>query len=172
MASLVIASGLLFSGATAASAHEVATSATALPMSLCSGGATVYQVHGDTYKFTVAYFTTGGPNITLTIARSTEYSITGSVQATGGITASIDVLQVSGQISQQVAVSFSNSGSVSGAWTVPSTYKLGELAVGTNVHSGTVVKYLQNSSCALVQQASSAYRLPVKAWSFKHYQLA
>jgi hypothetical protein len=176
IAFIVITGFLLVSGASTATAAVPTGVGTVKPQS--AGGcdpATTYKDENDTYKFTQASGSgsgvIGGPGVTLTISRSTSFTVSDSVETTGGFTASIDIAAVNAAISPTVGVSFSGESTSSGAWTVPSSYTRGELEIGTDLHSGDVARWTTYTDCTSKKTATSNYKLPVHAWDFEHFKL-
>jgi hypothetical protein len=110
---------------------------------------------------------TGGPGVTLTISRSTTFTVGGSITTTGGISASAVVATVKADIGVTVQSSRSGTTTNSGAWRVPGNYRVGRLAIGSLKYSGRVTKYLENRACQQLGLATVSYNAPRDEWHFQ-----
>lgn len=140
--------------------------------SLCSGSRVVYKSSSSAGSFTQASgansSVTGGPGVTLAISTSTTFTVSGSITATTGVTVSNVVASVKADVGVTIGASKSGTTTNSGSWTVPSSYGSGRLAIGSMKYSGTTTKYIENSSCTLVKQGSSAtFNAPQQEWHFQ-----
>jgi hypothetical protein len=149
-----------------------ASAAEISPYGLCSGSNYVYKTvvtSGPTFTQATQpnSSVTGGPGVTLSISTSTNFTVTGTVSTSATATAGVILAQASVTAGVSLAVSKSGTTTNSGAWTVPSNYQVGRLAIGSYKYSGTVTQYLENSSCTLIQQGSPlSFNVPRNEWSF------
>jgi len=154
-----------------------ASASEAGPLSLCSGSNQKNTANNKSITFTRASgansSVTGGPGVTLTISKSTTFSVSGSITGSSSVSASVVVATVQAQVGATIGASYSGTSSSSGAWTVPSTYQIGRLEIGSNKYAGTVTHYVENSNCVWVQSGTSAaYDAPAKEWHFKTSKVA
>lgn len=168
LATAAIAAFFVMAGSTAAMAADAGDIS---PNSLCSGSRTVFQSRVSSSPFVQASgynsSVTGGPGVTLVISTSTTFTVSGSITATTGISVSNVVASVKADVGVTIGQSKSGTTSNSGSWTVPSTYKIGRLAIGAIKYSGTTTRYLENSSCTLVYQNSTPFNAPQNEWHFQ-----
>lgn len=120
---------------------------------------------------------TGGPGVTLTISRSTTFTVGGSITATADVGASVAWKLISAKLGGALAVgvnaSFAAMSSSSGAWTVPSTYKTGRLEIGAIKYQGKVQKIKYNTGCGIVNVGTAAtFNVPKDEWHFRHTKVA
>jgi len=139
--------------------------------SLCSGGRVFYRASHTGTAFAQASgansAVTGGPGVTLTISRSTTFTVGGSITSTGGISASAVIATVKADVGVTVQASRSGTTTNSGAWRVPGNYTIGRLAIGSLKYSGRVTKYLENSGCQQLSQGTVSYNAPRNEWHFQ-----
>jgi hypothetical protein len=117
----------------------------------------------------------GDPGVTLTISRTTTFTVGGSLGATMAISASAIVATVQQSINVTLTASISGTSTSSGAWTVPDSYTNGgQLQIGAMKHTGTIQKYhtkpadCSNGSLA----ATTSYNAPENSgWYFRHVRL-
>lgn len=140
--------------------------------SQCSGSRTFTKVSNDSITFKQASgnnsSVTGGPGVTLTISKSTSFTVGGSITKSADVGVDLVIASIKSSLGVTVQASRTGTSSTSGAWKVPSSYKVGRLAIGANKYKGTVTKYLENKGCVNVKLGSSAkYNAPKKEWHFK-----
>ncbi len=145
--------------------------------SQCEGGVTFYRANNATTTFTPATgkdsSVTGNSGVTLTISRSTSFAVTGTFSSTTGVTLQAGVAAVKQDYGWSVAVNKTGTSSSSGAWKVPSSYKIGRLSIGALKHRGTIQQYVQNRACKNVATGKSAsYNMPENGWSFQHSKVS
>jgi hypothetical protein len=116
---------------------------------------------------------TGGPGVTLKISMSVTFSVSGSISSSAEVSGSVVVATVKAQLGSTIGATFSGTATSSGAWTVPSDYQIGRLAIGSNKYAGTVTKYVENTNCVWVKIGTSAtYNAPAKEWHFRTSKVA
>lgn len=155
----------------------VVSPASAGTAGVCSGSRTFTKVANDSITFKQASgnnsSVTGGPGVTLTISKSTTFTVGGSISGTADLSVGAVIAAVKGALGVTIQGSRAGTSSTSGAWKVPSTYKVGRLAIGANKYAGTVTKYLENKGCVAVKIGSSAkYNAPKNEWHFKTSKVA
>ncbi|GAA4682436.1 hypothetical protein GCM10025780_29880 [Frondihabitans cladoniiphilus] len=112
---------------------------------------------------------TGQGGVTLSISRSTTFTVSGTFTSTTGVTVSAGLAAIKEDIGVSVGVSHSGTSTSSGSWTVPSNWSYGRLEIGSLKHRGTVQKYIENTQCALNASGSAAiYNVPETGWTFVH----
>jgi hypothetical protein len=137
----------------------------------------VYKASNSSITFTQASGSnssvTGGPGITLTISRATTFTVGGSLGASIDVSGSIEVVTIKQAYNVTLTASKSGTSTSTGSWTVPSTYKVGRLAIGAFKYKGTVTKYVENKNCVLVKFGTAAqYNAPANEWSFQRSRVA
>jgi hypothetical protein len=168
----------LFTGsvAPAYAAEPVSAAVPASTQSLCPGNYVHYTVASSGYNFQQATgsmsYVSGDTGVTLSISTSTSFTVSGSLTTTGSITASSVVASVQASVGVTVTQTKSGTTTNSGAWTVPSNYLKGALAIGSLKYHGTVYKYLENSACVDILQATTAYNAPQNSWHFATFKIA
>lgn len=157
---------------------ETPNSISPTPNTQCPNGGTEYDAVGDTSLWTQASGVnarvSGGPNITLGINTSTEFTISGTISASTGVSASVAIATVHTDYGISISTGYTRTSGVSGSWTVPSSYTNGgSLAIGSMKHTGMVYKYQLNTSCAptTIIGAGAKYNAPVSGWYFKSFKL-
>ena len=163
---------LALSGAVGANAApQPSVSTFVSPNSQCSGSRTYYTVKstGSTFQQAAGANSavTGSTGVRLSISTSTTFEVSGSVTSSSSITVSAGVAAIQAQVGVTVGVKKSGTTSTGGSWTVPANYKIGKLQIGALKYQGTISKYLENSACVSVLQASTAYNAPAQNWHFQ-----
>jgi hypothetical protein len=169
----------LFIGAMSAPAMASGHPGSITPHAACGAADYNYVDTGDTRTFARASgahsSVSGDPGTTLTISRSTTFTVTGSLGVTSSISASAIVATAQSQLNITLSGSVSGTSSSSGAWTVPSSYTNGgALQIGAMKHSGMIKKYHAKpadcSNGAFV--SSTTYNAPDdNGWYFHHVKL-
>lgn len=165
LATAIVAALVVLGGPTSAMAADPS------PQGLCSGSRIVFKSSTTSSPFVQASqansSVTGGPGVTLGISTSTSFTVSGSITATTGITVSNVVASVKADIGVTVGTQKTGTTTNNGAWTVPSTWNVGRLAIGSFKYSGTTRRYLENSACTLVLQNSTSFNAPKQEWHFQ-----
>ena len=150
----------------------------ATPKAACGIGDYNYEDVGDIRTFTRASgfnsAVSGDPGVTLTISRTTTFTVSGSLGATSSISGSVIVLTAQQQLNVTLTATFSGQSSSSGSWTVPSSYTNGgKLEIGSRKHRGTIEKFqAKPSNCTNgTLLASTTYNAPEDGWYFQHVKL-
>ncbi|GAB3142616.1 hypothetical protein [Marisediminicola antarctica] len=168
LATAIIATLMVLGGTTSAMAADPGN---ASPQGLCSGSRIVFKSTTTGGPFVQASqpnsSVSGGPGVTLGISTSTSFTVSGSITATTGITVSNVVASVKADVGVTIGASKTGTTTNSGSWTVPATWNVGRLAIGTAKYSGTTKRYLENSACTLVLQNSTSYNAPQQEWRFQ-----
>jgi hypothetical protein len=183
LASSVLALGLMLGTTAGASAAtpEIAgpdvSSGTVSPDGLCSGSRVVYRTANSSITFTRASQSnasvTGNGGVTIGISTSTTFTVSGSITTTADVTLSAVVGSVKSSMGVTIGASRSGTTSNSGSWTVPTSWQIGRLEIGSNKYAGTTTKYLENSNCVLVKMGTAAtYNAPAQEWHFKTSRVA
>lgn len=116
--------------------------------------------------------TSGGPGITLSIQVNRTYGVSGDISGELSSDVSAILAGVSAKVGTRVGASFSASNTVSGTWTVPSTYTNGgKLAIGSKRVHGTWTRQMLNRNCNVVTLRSGSFALPRLAFHFEHSRL-
>lgn len=144
---------------------------------LCEGGVTFFKANNAANTFTQATgnnsSVTGSSGITLTISRSTSFGVTGTFSSTTGVTVQAGIAAVKEDLGWSLALNKTGTSSSSGAWKVPSSYKIGRLTIGALKHRGTLTQFVENRSCKDVATGKSAsYNMPENGWSFQHSKVS
>lgn len=116
--------------------------------------------------------TTGGPGVTLTIQVNRTYGVSGDISGELSGDVSAILAGVSAKVGTRVGASFSAANTVSGSWTVPSTYTNGgKLALGSKRAHGKWSRQMLNRNCNVVTLRSGSYALPRLSFHFEHSRL-
>lgn len=169
-ASSIVASALLLSAGASAAAAAPGSSD---PQKTPCQGETYYVVSapGPAHfkKSSSPYSSvTGGPGVTIAISRSKTFTVGGSITGTVSADAGIILAKVGTSVSIQGSTSWSDNVTVGGSFTVPSTWKVGRLSIGTMGYNGTW-KYVQSrpSDCAAITlRGGSYYDIPRDEFHF------
>lgn len=100
------------------------------------------------------------------------YGVSGDIS--GELSSDVNAILagVSAKVGTRVGASFSAYNTVSGSWTVPSTYTNGgKLAIGSKRAHGTWSRQMLNRNCDVVTLRSGSYALPRLAFHFEHFRL-
>jgi hypothetical protein len=141
----------------------------------CEGTGTIsYTAKNTSSKFVKASgagsSATGTTGVQLTISKTRTFTVSGSLTVEAGADVSFSPAGVGVAIHSSVGVttglSFSGETSVSGAWTVPKSYKVGELEVGSSVYTGTATKWVRTATCAPKSLGTAVYHFPKQQFAF------
>jgi hypothetical protein len=150
----------------------------ASPRAACGAGDYNYQAVADTYVFTRASganaVVSGDPGVTLSISKTTTYTVGGTLGGTSSISGSVIVATIQQQLNYSITATMSGTTTNSGSWTVPASYTNGgQLEIGARKHSGAIQKYAAKpadcSNGRLV--ATTNYNAPQVGWFFKTTKL-
>ena len=145
--------------------------------SLCEGGVTSRKAREISTTFNVATgansVVSGDRGVTLSISRTTVFSVAGTVSATASVSVSDVLTTVKKDVGVAVTVTKSGTSSSTGSWTVPKEMKRGQLQIGSVKHKGSVQAYVQNRNCKNVATGTAAaYNIPETGWNFHHVKLS
>lgn len=131
-------------------------------------------VTSNTFKQSYSAYSSvsGAPGVRLTIATGRTFGVSGDI--TGELSGDVSaiVAGVSAKVGTRVGVSYSSTNTVSGAWTVPSTYTNGgKLAIGAKRAQGTWKRQMLNRSCDVVTLRSGSFYTPWQQFYFQHFKL-
>jgi hypothetical protein len=148
------------------------------PQGVCGAGDYNYEAVADSYTFTRASgnnsVVTGDPGVTLSISKTTTFTVGGTLGGTSSISASVVVATIQQQLNYSITASLSGTTTDSGTWTVPSDYTNGgRLEIGARTHSGAVQKYAAKpADCSNGRLVSATnYNAPEAGWYFKQTKL-